>query len=113
MRRLLLLGLLCLTACSTSDVGSSATLTACATGADCASDELCVDQFCTPIDEVDASGADTTADVDTTPDVTPDTTPFEPTPCTSAADCESGYCVPTREGNLCTVACNGPCPIEG
>ena len=113
MRRLLLLGLLCLAGCSTSDVGSSATLTACTTGADCASDELCVAQVCTPIDEVDASGADTTADVDTTPDVTPDTTPFEPTPCTSAADCESGYCVPTRDGNLCTVACNGPCPIEG
>ena len=33
-------------------------------------------------------------------------------PCTSNRDCASGFCIPTDEGLMCTVACVDVCPVD-
>ena len=38
------------------------------------------------------------------------TEPYVPIPCTDNADCESGYCVPGPDGDVCTFECLDSCP---
>jgi hypothetical protein len=50
-------------------------------------------------------GTDTT---DIGPDVEEGTTGA---PCTENEQCDSGYCISTSEGEVCTEVCNGDCPF--
>ncbi len=98
---------------------------ACESDDDCVG-AICVDGTCAAddagtVDTVeddtteDVPGEDTTPDTapDTTPDVAPDTGPDDGTigaPCESDEDCDSGYCIGTADGPICTEQCAGTCP---
>jgi len=96
-------------------------------GDDCRTNEQCPDGTCVfgrcvAADAVDVSGAD---DLDASPD-DPDSAVDLPvddtldedvevwsdfgTPCNTNDDCDSGYCIESDEGRICTDICNDNCP---
>lgn len=59
----------------------------------------------------DVVSPDVEAETDTTDGTTPD--PGETgSPCETDVDCDSGYCINTADGSLCTELCGGDCPFD-
>ena len=86
----------------------------CQSADDCAS-QLCLDGECVEVD----TGPDIAPDIgsldsgdvarDTPSDVSCDFGEFG-CPCEEHTDCQSGYCIETNEGSICTSQCVGECP---
>ena len=92
----------------------------CVEDSDCGAGAVCVAGQCfggeadATVDAEDAADepdTDEEADVPPAPDV-PDTSLGAGfgEPCERDVDCESGYCIDTDEGRVCTVPCTETCP---
>jgi len=99
-------------ACTTGDVNTTPTGTIDGQGIDGATgDSTTGDNGTNP----DTSGPDVGADTTTAPDCDEEEGP-PPTagefgyPCNSNSECNSGWCVPSPNGNICTKTCIEECP---